>query len=160
MENLFFLKDFSYICLSLGANIGEKLHNFRRVVEFLKKRGSVKKISSIYLSEPWGEKKQPFFLNFSIFYETSLLPFELLSFVKKIENLIGRYKVGRWGRRKIDIDIIFYKNFHIKKGNLLTIPHRYWQDRPFVYKPLEELFDISFDHAYKKFKILKLGKIL
>ena len=60
--------------LSLGSNLGEKLQNLQNAIYLIdEKIGSIKHISSVYLSEAWGFKSEPF-LNICIEVSTSLNP--------------------------------------------------------------------------------------
>jgi 2-amino-4-hydroxy-6-hydroxymethyldihydropteridine diphosphokinase len=104
----------------------------------LEKIGSIRKKSSLYESEPWGEKKQPAFLNAIISFHSPLPPQELLHAVKMIETRSGRKTFKRWGPREIDIDIIFCENIIIDQKDL-KIPHENFRGRKFVLLPMVEL---------------------
>ena len=98
------------VFFSLGANKGDKKSSLKEVLKRLGENNiNVKKISSVYLTEPFGYKKQPDFLNIAVQAETKLPPFELLDTIKRIEKEMGRKPDSgrRWGPRIIDIDIIF-----------------------------------------------------
>ena len=64
--------------LSLGSNLKKRLKNLQNTIDLIdKKIGSVKKVSSVYESEAWGFKSDPF-LNICLEVSTSLNPEDLL----------------------------------------------------------------------------------
>ncbi len=100
--------NFSY--LSIGSNIGDRLHNLSKSqIEIEKVIGKIHNSSKIYETEPWGYKEQKFFLNMVIYVETLLNAESLLLACKKIEKNMGRVKNKKWGERNIDIDILYYE---------------------------------------------------
>ena len=101
--------------LSLGSNEGDRIKNLRTAIELLKERVRVKRVSSVYESEPWGYKEQRSFLNQVLEGDSRLDPPDLLTFVKGVEKKMGRVgekkgkekkKELRWEPRVIDIDLI------------------------------------------------------
>ena len=126
------------VYLGLGSNLGDRMGNLKSAVEKLSKRVAVEKISSAYETEPLYNTEQPMFLNAVIKGVTELDPLELLSFVKGIENDLGRQPGRRNAPRIIDIDILFYGKRVIQTGEL-TVPHPRIAERAFVLVPLAEL---------------------
>ena len=105
------------IFLGLGSNQGDRELNLKNSIKLLNSRvGKVLNASGIYESEPWGVKNQNYFLNQVIEIETHIDPNDLLNICKNIEYDMGRKPEIRWGKRIIDIDIIFYENLSIKQG--------------------------------------------
>ena len=98
------------VFLGLGSNLGDRQKNISGVVSVLKGVHGIKflKSSSIYETEPWGNKEQPGFLNSVIEVETDLAPQDLIKTLKKIESRLGRNKREKWMEREIDIDVLFY----------------------------------------------------
>ncbi|HPI02638.1 MAG: Bifunctional folate synthesis protein [Candidatus Aerophobetes bacterium ADurb.Bin490] len=147
------------VFLSLGANKGDKKSSLKEALKRLgENKINVRKISSVYLTEPFGYKKQPDFLNIAVQAETKLTPFDLLDTVKRIESEMGRKPDSgrRWGPRIIDIDIIFYGNIMINSGRL-TIPHAGLAERLFVLVPLDEIAG-GFTHPAFKLSVKELLK--
>ena len=128
------------IILGLGSNLSDRLMNLARCLkEFeLSNEIELKKISSVYESEPYGFSDQPWFLNMGVEIETNLEPLNLLKLTQRIESQLARKKTHRWGPRIIDIDILCYKNI-IFKHPMLNIPHRQLHLRQFVLQPLREI---------------------
>ena len=126
--------------LSLGSNIGIRIDNLNNAINFLDKYSiEVLKKSSIYKSSPMYNLNQDFFYNMIIEVRTTLLPFELLKNIKKIEKNMGReLSVNENMPRIIDIDILTYKNIEINSKKLV-IPHNKLSERKFVLLPWEEV---------------------
>jgi 2-amino-4-hydroxy-6-hydroxymethyldihydropteridine diphosphokinase len=83
------------VYLGLGSNLGNRKSNLTEAVRQISEFATIKKLSSIYETEPWGLKDQPKFLNQVLFVESSLGSNELLSHLKKIEQQMGRKKSAR-----------------------------------------------------------------
>lgn len=124
--------------LSLGSNLGDRQANLTRAMENLSHRLNVKKISSIYDTEPVGNTNQPRFLNLVCQVKTMLAPQELLALAKGIESKMGRALDKSGEPRLIDIDILFYDNVVMEIPEL-TIPHPEITKRAFVLVPMAEI---------------------
>ena len=127
------------VYLGLGSNLGDREENLSRAVALIEKRGiPVRKRSSIYETKPWGEQKQPLFLNMAVEIETELKPQALLDILKDVESESGRQLSHRWGPRIIDLDILLYNDI-ILDEEALKIPHPFMHEREFVLRPLHEI---------------------
>ena len=131
------------VYLSLGTNIGNRLSNLRFAISELKNFFDIQKTSHVIETEAMllpdspREWNTPFY-NLVIAGETLLAPESLLQNVKEIEKKIGRsMDAPKWSPRKIDIDIISYKNLQIESP-FLTIPHRGLAGRDFLQYSLVE----------------------
>lgn len=113
------------------------------------KIGRAVKISSMYESEPVGNKYQPWFLNCCAEIETTKTPEEVLGLCQEIENLFGRERLQKWAARTLDIDILFYGSLILDMPNL-KIPHSEARKRRFVLMPLAEIAPDFVDPAEKK----------
>ena len=138
------------IFLGLGSNQGDRELNLKNSIKLLNSRvGKVLNTSGIYESEPWGVKNQNYFLNQVIEIETHIDPNDLLNICKNIEYDMGRKPEIRWGKRVIDIDILYYQSKIINQENL-KIPHKLMQERKFVMIPLN---DLNENHLHPILKI-------
>jgi len=126
----------AYLCL--GSNLGAREKNLTWALSLLSQEVNLKKVSSIYETEPVGYKEQPLFLNLVCRITTNLNPGGLLRLAKTIESKMGRIPSFPNSPRPIDIDILFYDNQIIKTKDL-TIPHPRLADRAFVLIPLAEI---------------------
>ena len=134
------VKNFPNIFLSLGSNIGDKKLNITKALSELSEYVNIKKVSSLYESDPLLFEDQDNFYNLVIEIEYEETALDLLNIIKNIEIKIGRQSTFRYGPRIIDIDILFFNNQVIKEENL-TIPHYDWHNRRFVVEPLSELIN-------------------
>ena len=155
------MNNLSSIYLSLGSNIGNRENNLKLALKELSEILRIKKISSIYETEPLLYQKQDNFLNIvvevSYFDEAE----SLLKNIKDIEKKMGRKATFRFGPRIIDIDIIFFNGQEINDESL-TIPHKEWKNRLFVIAPLYEVLDRKIEES--KFnisnqKVIRIGSI-
>ncbi len=128
------------ILVGLGSNLGDRLRYFELALLEIKKipETKVKKISSVYETEPVGIKEQPKFFNAALELESSLSPQELFQKFKLIEQHIGRTSTVRWGPREIDIDLLYYDDAVRSEGGV-RIPHPEVAKRRFVLVPLCEI---------------------
>jgi len=148
------------VFLSLGSNVGDRIHNLSLSrSKLFNEVGKIIYNSKIYESEPWGFKLQDCFLNQIIVIETYLDSKEVLEKILNIEKKLGRIRKGKWESRIIDIDILFYNNEVINLKDLI-IPHPLIQKRNFILIPLNE---IAKDYIHPKLnktinQLLKLSK--
>ena len=129
------------VYLSLGSNLGDRISHIQQAVKLLKNDDfKIIRTSTLYETEPWGNKEQNWFINTVIEAKTKLSPTELLYHCQQIEQVLGRVREGvpRWGQRTIDIDILLYGNNVINLPEL-TIPHARMHERAFVLVPMLEL---------------------
>lgn len=138
------------IFLSLGANIGDRLQTLDAAVNLLKLKNQ--KTSSIYETEPWGNREQPWFFNLVVSGETELSPRELFKHIQKIEKKLGRKRGGlalRNRPRNIDIDILYYDNLILNSEDLI-LPHPRILERKFVLTPMREIEPNFIDPVSKR----------
>lgn len=140
------MNNLNSIYLSLGSNIGDKAYNLKTALNKLSQILEIKKISSIYETEPLLHQDQDNFLNIITEVSYSQKAENLLTNIKDIEKKMGREATFRFGPRIIDIDIIFFNCQEINEDNL-TIPHKEWKNRLFVIAPLYEILDKKIDQS-------------
>ena len=140
------MNNLNSIYLSLGSNIGDKAYNLKTALSKLSQILEIKKISSIYETEPLLHQNQDNFLNIIAEVSYSQKAENLLINIKDIEKKMGREATFRFGPRIIDIDIIFFNCQEINEDNL-TIPHKEWKNRLFVIAPLYEILDKKIDQS-------------
>lgn len=133
------------VWLGLGANIGDRVSFIEAAIEGLSSFVSNIRLSPLYETAPRDFVDQADFLNGVIRGETSLEPVDLLERIHVIENEGGRVRSGvvSKGPRTIDIDILYfdevYRDFGLRDGSLLTIPHPSASERLFVLRPLLDI---------------------
>ena len=126
--------------ITLGSNIGDKVFNIKKAIDYVSKSVEVKRISNYYETEPWGYESKNSFVNAGIIIETIFSPEDLLSFLKKIEKKMGRQKtMGGYQDRIIDLDILTFDHVTLSTTNLV-IPHPKIAERKFSIVILKDLF--------------------
>ncbi len=127
------------VFLSLGSNIGDRKDNLHAAIAELAPAGiEIKKVSSLYETEPVDYLDQPWFLNCALEAETELPPQALLRVLHSIESQLGSKKEFSKGPRKIDLDILLYGEETLDSPDL-QIPHPRMLSRRFVLAPLAEI---------------------
>ena len=127
------------VYLSIGSNLGDRAKNLRDAIAALRKVGiDVKRISSMYETEPVDYLDQSWFVNMAMEAETELPPAALLRALHAIETQMGSKKLIAKGPRLIDMDVLLYGNEVIDTPEL-QIPHPRMHLRRFVLEPLAEI---------------------
>ena len=127
------------VYLSLGSNLGDRVAHIRKALAQLDLAGiKIRRVSSLYRTEPVDFLPQAWFLNCAVEAESTLMPMQLLRAVKSVERAAGRRPGVNKGPRAIDIDILLYENVVVRSPTLI-IPHARLAERRFVLVPLEEL---------------------
>ncbi|MBL0056153.1 MAG: 2-amino-4-hydroxy-6-hydroxymethyldihydropteridine diphosphokinase [Chitinophagaceae bacterium] len=125
--------------LLLGGNMGDIREQFRQAKKnIVSVIGPIIRESGIYQTAPWGNTRQPDFLNQVIIVETNLSPTDTMNCILGIEKKMGRVRTKKNAPRLIDIDILFYGKLTLDEPRL-KIPHPHLQNRRFVLTPLNEL---------------------
>lgn len=127
------------VYLGLGSNMGDREKLLQSALDALHSPElQLKRVSSLYETEPIGFRDQGWFLNIAAEFETELFPKQLLHRMQKVELTLGRVRSVKNGPRTIDIDILLYGNAVIKSEEL-EIPHPRYRERRFTLAPLAEL---------------------
>jgi 2-amino-4-hydroxy-6-hydroxymethyldihydropteridine diphosphokinase len=143
--------------LLLGSNKGNRQHYLQQARCMIQQyAGFIRKISSVYATDAWGNIHQPKYLNQALIIQTNLTPFQLLKTLQKIEKELGRTNKHHYSARTIDIDILFFEGCILKAKNL-EIPHPRLHLRNFTLLPLLEI-DKSYTHPVIEKTIEELVK--
>ncbi len=126
------------VYLALGSNLGDRAAHLEAARAALARKMTLRKVSRIYETPPWGYAEQPAFLNQVLAAETDLGPEALLTYLKYLEAELGRKPSFRYGPRVIDLDILFYGSLVLETPHLV-IPHPRLHERAFVLVPLAEI---------------------
>lgn len=126
--------------LGLGSNQGNRIDIIERAISSIGtiEGVQVRRISSLYESDPYYLTDQNRFVNACIEIECSLGAELLLSAIQKIELKMGRKRSIKNGPRTLDIDILTYGEY-IQENESLTLPHPGVLERSFVLVPLVEI---------------------
>jgi 2-amino-4-hydroxy-6-hydroxymethyldihydropteridine diphosphokinase len=127
------------VYLSLGSNVGDREANLQTAIAALAGASvRVRRVSSIYETEPVDYLEQAWFLNCVVQAETELEPLALLNVLRQIEAGMGSKKLIAKGPRLIDMDILLYGAQTIDTAEL-QVPHPRMHLRRFVLVPLAEI---------------------
>ena len=119
--------------------MGDREKNLRAAIAALPELGvQIKKVSSIYETEPVDLLEQPWFLNCVVEGETTMPPAALLGELRLLEKRMGSKKPVARGPRLIDLDILVYGRQTIDAQEL-QVPHPRMHLRRFVLTPLAEI---------------------
>ncbi len=124
--------------IGLGGNLGEPRAAFRRALAALSRIGEVRGVSSLYDTAPVGGPPQPRYLNAAVRLWTTLGPRALLETLLELERAEGRQRLGRWGPRPLDLDLLWIDEVALDEPGL-TVPHPRLHERAFALLPLLEV---------------------
>ncbi|MDD3364259.1 MAG: 2-amino-4-hydroxy-6-hydroxymethyldihydropteridine diphosphokinase [Syntrophomonas sp.] len=150
------------VYIGLGSNLGNKSKNIQNALDFIAdiEGVNINKLSSLYLTAPWGRTDQDHFINQVIEIETDLSALKLLYHLQDIEIKLGRQRDGKWGPRIIDLDVLLYGEEIINLEEL-KVPHPYLLERLFVLIPLAEInSEIQFPDGSKIREVLSRARAL
>ena len=141
------------IHINIGSNLssvfGDKFKNINIAIDLLfALKIKIIKISDIYETPSYPNKKNPKFLNIGVLISCNFNPTELLKNLKLIEKKIGRIKAHKNEPRVCDIDKIDFNGL-IKETNSLNLPHQRCHLRNFVLYPIKEI-DPDWKHPILK----------
>lgn len=118
------------VIIGIGSNINADT-NIPRMLEILKTKVNVLKVSSFLKTKPIGIVNQPDYTNGAVKVETELNQKNLIIVLKEIEDQMGRDRTSlKFGPRCIDLDIVVW-NGKIKDKDYYT--------RDFLQKSVGEL---------------------
>ncbi|MBN2164134.1 MAG: 2-amino-4-hydroxy-6-hydroxymethyldihydropteridine diphosphokinase [Pontiellaceae bacterium] len=135
--------------MEIGFSLGSNLYNRKRLLMQAKNlllsapRTRFVDQSPIYETTPVDVKpeyQEMTYLNSIIIVESDLPLESWLSYIGKIEHMLGRERneTDRNAPRPIDIDIIYAGDQIIDSGGL-EVPHPRWAERRFVVQPLNDV---------------------
>lgn len=126
------------VYIALGSNLGDRLGQLAEACQRLATLLDTLRLSSIYETDPVGNKRQPRYLNAVTAGTADLTPLELLRALQRIEADLGRERPFPNAPRTIDLDLLLYDDL-VLDTPLLTLPHPRLHERFFVLVPLAEL---------------------
>ena len=129
------------VFIGLGSNMDDSKNMVQRALHELEQLEgcTVKRSSSLYVTEPVGFEDQSDFVNAVCKIETELSATKLLKELQDIEQTLGKVRpVVRHGPRIIDLDLLMYGEQQ-STDDELTLPHHSMHQRRFVLEPLLEI---------------------
>jgi GTP cyclohydrolase IV len=126
------------VAIAMGSNIGDRRGNLAAALQQVRAFVDLRRVSSVYETDPVGYTAQPDFLNMACVGTTSLPPKQLREALAKVERQIGRRLSVPLGPRAIDLDLLLYDGLVLRDKDC-TIPHPGLASRAFVLVPLAEI---------------------
>ncbi|HOZ59556.1 MAG TPA: 2-amino-4-hydroxy-6-hydroxymethyldihydropteridine diphosphokinase [Nakamurella multipartita] len=127
--------------LSLGSNVGDRTAHLQTAVNSLGR--TVRTVSSIYRTPPWGGVPQPDYYNLVVIAEDDGNDAHAWwDRCQALEREAGRERTIRWGPRTLDADVIVVEvhgHSVISDEPELTLPHPRAAQRAFVLRPWAEI---------------------
>jgi len=144
------------VYLGIGGNLGDRLKNISNAIGLISEKIAVpQKISSIYISEPWGFFHKKYFTNAVLMLRSNKSVEEIFKIIGDIEIEMKRQRNGTgYQGRTMDIDILFYGS-KIIESETLTVPHPKIYQRLFVLLPMAEIA-AQFEHPLLRKNIIEL----
>jgi 2-amino-4-hydroxy-6-hydroxymethyldihydropteridine diphosphokinase len=127
------------VYIGVGSNIGA----FRNCIDALERLESDNRlravaVSSLYNTSPVSPVVQDDFLNYVVKAQWTGTASELLAFLNRTEQAMGRSRFIPLGPRTIDLDILLFGNLILDEPNLV-IPHPHLHERKFTLVPCSEI---------------------
>ncbi len=117
--------------IGIGSNIDAE-NNIQKSLAFLGQDVEIIAISSWVKTAPIGIINQNDFINGAVRIRTTLSQDNLINYLKKLENKLGRDRsLPKFGPRTIDLDIVIWNNIVIDKD---------YYTRNFIKNAVDELW--------------------
>jgi len=125
--------------VALGTNLGDRERNLARGVAGLAERGlHIRRVSSVYETEPVGGPAQGAYLNAVVQAATALGAQEVLASCLEVERAVGRVRGLPNAPRTLDLDLLLFGAL-VMRTESLAVPHPRMHERRFVLTPLMEI---------------------
>ena len=127
--------------IGVGSNLGDPRAQVLAALTRLAQlpRSRLVLASGLYRSRPFGQLKQPDFVNAVAGLITQLDPKALMGELHAMESAMGRpERHEHWGPRIIDLDLLAFGSERREEPHL-TLPHPGIVERNFVLYPLSEI---------------------
>ncbi len=129
----------SYSYIGFGGNLGRPQRKLPWVVQEMSRRlGTVRRVSRIFRTTPWGGASGPDYVNAVIELETTLPASDILKALKELETACGRERPYPNAPRTCDLDLLLHGDEVISEPGL-DVPHPRLHLRRFVLAPLCDL---------------------
>jgi 2-amino-4-hydroxy-6-hydroxymethyldihydropteridine diphosphokinase len=125
------------VVLSIGSNLGDRMARLQSVVDGL--GATVRAVSPVYETEPWGGVDQGPFLNAVVIADDPALDDRgWLRCAHELERAAERVRDQWWGPRTLDVDLVTCHDGDAEvfsRTDSLTLPHPLAHLRAFVMVP-------------------------
>jgi 2-amino-4-hydroxy-6-hydroxymethyldihydropteridine diphosphokinase len=124
-----------HLYISLGSNLGSRADNIMSCVKYINHHPRIQvKIQSEIIETLSIINCQQNYYNTVLLIQTNIFIFDLLEYLLRIEDFLGRVKSTAipWSSRTIDIDLLYLQNNNKIFSNSIIIPHPELLHRPFL----------------------------
>jgi len=135
--------------IGLGSSLGNRRATLERALVQLDVTAGLRLVraSRWYRTPPLkGGSARGWFLNGVALFSCELSPHALLQACRDLEDRAGRRRGGYWGDRTLDLDVLILEDLVVSDARL-TVPHPSLHLRPFVLRPLLEVWPDAIDAA-------------
>jgi 2-amino-4-hydroxy-6-hydroxymethyldihydropteridine diphosphokinase len=128
-----------YSYIGFGGNLGRPQDKLPWIVQEMNRRlGTVRRISRVFRTTPWGGASGPDYVNAVIELETMRTASDILQVLRGIEMVCGRERPYSNAPRACDLDLLLHGDEVISEPGL-DVPHPWLHLRRFVLAPLCDL---------------------
>jgi 2-amino-4-hydroxy-6-hydroxymethyldihydropteridine diphosphokinase len=124
--------------VGIGSNLGDSAGIVRAAIERLATLGTGFVNSDLYLTEPWGVRDQPRYINAVASFAYERPAADLHARLRALEGEFDRRRDGHMQPRTLDLDLLLFGDEESDDPQL-QIPHPRMLDRAFVLEPLAEI---------------------
>jgi 2-amino-4-hydroxy-6-hydroxymethyldihydropteridine diphosphokinase len=136
--------------VGFGSNLGDGLDTFQAAFDGIRRAGwTVRRISDLYASEPWGGAEGGLFTNAVLELEQRQDAFACLHMLLTVEAELGRIRERPLAARSCDLDLLLWGSESIHTPDLI-VPHPRLTLRNFVLRPLCDLIADASHPAYHR----------
>jgi len=146
------------VYVSWGSNLGDSESIVAAALSKLEESPNmtVEAVSPWYRSRAVGPGEQADYINGALRLSTELDPHQLLDELQHLEASFGRERIIRWGARTLDLDILLWGDCEITDERLI-VPHPRILERPFVLRPLLDVYEGETLLGHAREHIIKLS---
>lgn len=135
------------VALGLGSSLGDRMGHLTVAVRRLNAMPDIRvvRVSRLFRTPPMrGGTARGWFLNAVAKIDTQLPAQTLLDICRRLEEDAGRRRARFWGDRPLDLDILLFGD-RVIETDRLSVPHPGIASRPFVHRPLAEVWPEAVD---------------
>lgn len=135
------------VALGIGSSLGDRVAHLTVALRRLNAMPQIRvmRVSRLYRTPPMrGGTARGWFLNAVARVQTDLTAEALLDVCRRLEEDAGRRRARFWGDRPLDLDILLI-DARVIDTDTLRVPHPGIAQRPFVHRPLAEVWPDAVD---------------